>query len=227
MKRFPGIRHFSSLVSPRRWRYVLILALGSAFMLLASKLYVAVVTGSRCYDQVAQVPPHRVGLVFGAAVRPGGRLSPMLADRVDAAIELYQAGHVHKLLMSGDNSQVDYDEVSAMRSYAITHGVAAEDITLDYAGFSTYESCYRARAIFGVQEAVLVTQQFHLARAIYTCQELGIEVVGYRVKDWGVYPDRVLGLYTIREALATVKALWQVHITRPLPTFLGPIEVIH
>jgi vancomycin permeability regulator SanA len=194
--------------------------------LLALQVYVAAATGNRCYDQITKVPPHRVGLVFGAGVRPGGRLSPMLAERVDAAIELYQAGRIHKLLMSGDNSQVNYDEVSAMRQYALDRGILAEDITLDYAGFSTYESCYRARAIFGVREAVLVTQQFHLARAIYTCQELGVDAVGYSVRDWGVYSNRMLSFYTLREVLATVKALWQVHITQPLPTFLGPVEII-
>jgi vancomycin permeability regulator SanA len=207
-------------------RLALVVGLPLILVLLALKVYVAVTTGRYCYDQIAKVPFHRVGLVFGAAVRPGGRLSPMLADRVNAAIELYRAGRIHKLLMSGDNSQVNYDEVSAMRQYALDQGIPAEDISLDYAGFSTYESCYRARAIFGVRDVVLVTQQFHLARAVYTCQELGVEAVGYSVRDWGVYSNRVLSFYTLRETLATIKALWQVHITRPLPTFLGPVEVI-
>lgn len=108
-----------------------------------------------------------------------------------------------------------------MRRYALAQGVAEEDITLDYAGFSTYESCYRAKAIFRVQEAVLITQRFHLPRALYTCQQLGVSGVGL-----GLTSQYRTGWYTLREAMATAKALWDIHIIRPLPTFLGPVEAI-
>lgn len=151
----------------------------------------------------------------------------MLADRVRAAAELYALGKVQKVLMTGDNSRADYDEVNVMKRYAVEQGIAADDITLDYAGFSTYESCYRARAIFGVQQAVLVTQRFHLPRAVYTCRQLGVEAVGLGTPDWGSYHDTLLLRYGTREALATLKALWQLHVTRPPPTFLGPFEGMH
>jgi vancomycin permeability regulator SanA len=143
---------------------------------------------------------------------------------VDAAIALYRSGRVQKLLMSGDNSRPDYDEVTAMRRYAIDRGVSASDITLDYAGFRTYDSCYRARAIFGVEQAVLVTQHYHLPRAVYTCRALGVDALGFGTPDWQSYPAPLIARYTLREAAATTVALWQVHITRPLPTFLGPFE---
>lgn len=200
--------------------------LGVGAVLLGLNGYVALAALSHTSATLSLIPAHRVGLVFGAGIAPDGRLSPMLADRMDAAIALYQAGQIHKLLLSGDNSRAEYDEVSAMRGYALARGVVAADITLDYAGFSTYESCYRAGAIFGLHDAVVITQRFHLARALYTCEHLGLAVDGYGSPDVGKYPVRVMGPYLLREARATLKALWEVHITRPLPTFLGPREVI-
>lgn len=188
--------------------------------------YVAIATRQLRYQQVEQVPPTRIAIVFGAGVRPDGRLSRMLADRVDGAIALYQQGRVQKLLMTGDNSRVDYDEVTAMRRYAEARGVAPADITLDYAGFRTYDSCYRARAIFGVTAAVLVTQRYHLPRAVYTCRMLGVEAVGLGTPDWETYPPVAIARYQLREVVSTIVALWQLHVTRPLPHFLGPFEGI-
>jgi vancomycin permeability regulator SanA len=183
-------------------------------------------TNNYRYDDPVAIPPAQVAIVFGAGLRPDGQPSPMLADRVRAAAQLYQLGKVKKILMTGDNSRVEYDEVSAMRRYAIELGVLPGDIKLDYAGFSTYESCYRASAIFGVTQAVLITQRYHLPRAIYTCRDLGIEAIGLGAPDWGAYGASVMLPYSSREALATIKALWQVRIVRPPPTFLGPFEGI-
>jgi vancomycin permeability regulator SanA len=167
----------------------------------------------------------RVAVVFGAGVR-GDRPTRILAERIEGAVALYQLGRVDKLLMTGDNSRADYDEVSVMGRYAEGLGVPPGDITLDYAGFSTYESCYRLRPIFGVERAVLVTQSYHLPRAIYTCRALGVEAVGLAVPDWGRYANILIARYTLREALAATKALIDVHLTRPPPTFLGPYEGI-
>ena len=202
----------------------LVLALVLSIALLNS--YVWLSTAAQRYERTVPPPPVRVGIVFGAGVRPDGRLSRMLADRVDAAIALYEAGRVQKLLMTGDNSRADYDEVSAMRRYAVGRGVPEADITLDYAGFRTYDSCYRARAIFGVSEAILVTQRYHLPRAIYTCQALGVAALGVATPDWEAYPAPAILRYSLREALATANALWEVHVGRPAPTFLGPFEGI-
>lgn len=209
----------------RHWRLLLVATLvGVVVIPSATHAYVAGATYTYRYSDFSAVPTEPVAIVFGASVRPDGNLSPMLADRVMAAVTLYQQGRVHKLLMTGDNSRVDYNEVVAMQHYAEAHGVPAEDITLDYAGFSTYESCYRARAIFGVDRAVLVTQGFHLPRAVYTCRALGVDAVGLGTPDWGIYSDWLMRRYTVRESLATLKAVVDVHLTHPLPTFLGPFE---
>lgn len=183
-------------------------------------------TATARFDAPDQVPAQRVALVFGAGIRPDGQPSPMLAGRVQTAVALYLADRVDKLLMTGDNSRLDYDEVSAMKRYAVGLGVPPEDVALDHAGFSTYESCYRARAVFGLERAVLVTQAYHLPRALYTCRGLGLDAVGLGAPDWGTYPEALLVRYSLREAVATLNALWQVHVARPEPTFLGPPEVV-
>lgn len=178
------------------------------------------------FEDTGTVPAERVAIVLGAGLRRDGTPSPMLAARIQAAVDLYEAGRVKKLLMTGDNSQPEYDEVTAMKRYAVTRGVPAGDITLDYAGFSTYDSCYRARVIFGVTEAIVVTQRYHLPRALYTCRELGIAAVGLGTADWGVFPAPLLEWYSLREIVATTKAWWDVHVALPPPRFLGPYEGI-
>ncbi len=212
-------------ITLRRWRRIIpLLVLASVLAPLALVAHVSAATRSYRYRSAESVPTERVALIFGAGVYPDGRLSPMLADRVEAGVQLYRMGRVQKLLMSGDNSHIDYNEVVAMQRYAMAQGVPADDITLDYAGFRTYDSCYRARAIFGVQQAVLVTQSYHLPRAVYTCRALGVDAVGLGTPDWSIYSHRLMGRYALRELAATLVALWQVHITRPLPRFLGPYE---
>lgn len=186
--------------------------------------YVDWATRNLRFSDPEQVPAKPVAIVFGAAVYRNGKLSPMLAARVQQAAEAYRFGRVQKILMTGDNSRTDYDEVTAMKRYAITLGVPAEIIHLDYAGFSTYESCYRAREIFGVRDAIIITQGFHLPRAVYTCAHLGIEAVGLETDDRGNYSATVMRWHRIREIFATGKALWDVHLWRPLPTFLGKYE---
>ena len=210
-----------------RWQIVIGLLLLSAIISpLALNFYVNAITSDRRYTNPTQIPAQRVAIVFGAGVYPDGTPTPMLGDRVFAAVELYKLGRVQKLLMTGDNSRKDYDEVTTMKRYAEERGVPAEDITLDYAGFSTYESCYRAKNIFGVKQAVLITQKFHLPRAVYTCNQLGVEAFGLGTPDWETYRFHTISYYTLREQLSTLKALWEIHITRPLPTFLGPFQGI-
>ncbi|BDA75817.1 hypothetical protein CAL7716_099830 (plasmid) [Calothrix sp. PCC 7716] len=183
-------------------------------------------TNGTRYIKPEEVPLERLAMVFGAGLLANGKPTPMLADRVEAAVKLYQIGRVKKLLMTGDNSTVSYNEVRSMQQYAHNLGVPMKDIVLDYAGFSTYESCYRAHQIFGLHKAVVVTQNYHLPRAIYTCRRFGLDTVGLGTPDieiyglWGMIP------YLRREMLANVKALWEVHITRPQPTFLGRFEKI-
>ncbi|MGB3759565.1 MAG: ElyC/SanA/YdcF family protein [Rivularia sp. (in: cyanobacteria)] len=210
----------------QHWRLLSgVLLLSAAVTTLALNLYVKTVTSSRRYNNPNQIPPQRVAIVLGAGVY-NDKPSPMLADRISAAVELYKLGKVKKLLMSGDNSSEDYDEVTVMQRYAVKMGVPKKDITLDYAGFKTYQSCYRANAIFGVKQAVVVTQNFHLPRAVYLCNQLGVDAVGLGTPDWESYQRDTVMRYTFREYISTIKALWQVHITRPQPTYLGPFEGI-
>ncbi len=168
------------------------------------------------------VPARPVAIVFGAGIRPDGGLSPMLRDRMDTAIQLYRQGVVRKLLVSGDNRFVHYDEPGRMYAYAVAQGLPPEDVVRDYAGRRTYDTCYRASAIFGVTEAVLVTQRFHLPRALFTCRNLGVDAVGFSA-DRRVYWSNPY--YRLRDALATLRAWWDVVIARPTPV-LGPREEI-
>ena len=156
-------------------------------------------------------------LVLGASVLPDGSPSDMLRDRLDVGIALYRAGTAPKLLLSGDNGQEEYNEVEAMLEYTLAAGVPEEDIFLDHAGFSTYESVYRAKAIFQVDRALVVTQRYHLYRSLYGCRAMGIEALGAGA-DQQTYVGRELREF--REVLARDKDLvkWMI---KPDPTFLG------
>lgn len=209
-----------------RWPLALSLLLSATITTVIPNIYVNSITSSRRFTNPAKIPARDVAVVFGAGVWADGTPSPMLADRVSAAVELYKLGKVRKLLMTGDNSRINYNEVVAMKNYAVEKGVPEKDITLDYAGFSTYESCYRAKEIFGVQQAVLVTQNFHLHRAAYICNQLGVDSIGLGTPDWETYRSHTIFYYSFREFFSTLNALAEVHITRPKPTFLGPFEGI-
>lgn len=214
----------------RLFRWLRLVLLGLLISLLVIPLtataYIGLMTNGARYIKPEEVPQERLGMVFGAGILANGKPTPMLADRVEAAVKLYQIGRVKKLLMTGDNSTVSYNEVRSMQQYAHDLGVPMKDIALDYAGFSTYESCYRAHQIFGLHKTVVITQNYHLPRAIYTCRQFGLDSVGLGTPDieiyglWGMIP------YLRRELLANVKALWEVHVTRPRPTFLGRFEKI-
>lgn len=169
---------------------------------------------------VAAAPQRPVAIVFGAGVQPDGRLSPMLQDRMDTAIALYKAGKVRKLLVSGDNRFANYNEPGRMYDYAVARGVPARDVVRDYAGRRTYDTCYRAAEIFGVTEAILVTQRFHLPRALFTCRNLSVDSVGLSA-DRRIYLSNPY--YQLRDAVATLRAWWDVKIARPEPV-LGAKE---
>jgi SanA protein len=177
----------------------------------------------RMYSQ-EDVPAAPVAVVYGAGLWRDGSPTPVLRDRVATAAELYFSGKVQKLLMSGDNRFDTYNEPGAMKTYAMSLGVPESAIVLDYADRRTYDTCYRARAIFGVEKAILVTQAFHLPRALYTCQALGIEAVGVPA-DLRQYRRASLFSWNLRELPATLTALFDVHIYRPLPV-LGQPEPI-
>jgi SanA protein len=186
-----------------------------AFALICGlRIWVNARTAGRIYTNAGEVPPAPVALVLGAGLWRDGSPTPALYDRVATAVDLYQAGRVKKLLMSGDNRFVNYNEPAAMKKLAIQLGAPAEDIVLDYAGRRTYDSCYRAKEIFGVRQVVVVTQRFHLDRALFLCDALGIESVGV-VADRRVY--QTIRWWELREALATAAAWWDVNVRHPTP----------
>ena len=160
-------------------------------------------------------PTARVALVLGARAYPSGRLSAMLRDRVDTAVALYRAGKVDKLVMSGARG-ADYDEPGSMQARAIELGAPAADIQLDYGGLRTYDSCYRAREVYRIEEAIVVTQQFHLPRALFLCESLGVRVVGV-IADQRAYSVRSLAWSELRETPATFLALVDVLRRQPPP----------
>lgn len=165
---------------------------------------------------LASVPTRPVAIVFGAGYWPSGQLSRILQDRLDAAIELYQAGKVEKLLFSGDNRVIDYNEPQRMREYALENGVPNEAIVLDYAGRRTYDTCYRARDIFQVADVILITQRYHQPRALTTCRALGVQAIGYSA-DRQAYTRREMAYYMVREVAALWNAWWDLYVNRPVP----------
>lgn len=195
----------------------------AALALLGPRLYTALRYGS-LIRSVQEAPQTRVAIVFGAGLLRDGRPTAVLYDRVATAVDLYRQGKVEKLLMSGDNRYENYNEPGAMQRAAVEMGVPADDIVLDYAGQRTYDTCYRAKAIFGVTEATLVTQSFHLPRALFICEALGLPATGVSA-DRRPYLRRSLVAWNLREVLATAAALWDVMIGRPEPILGEPLPI--
>jgi len=164
---------------------------------------------------------YRVAIVFGAGLLLDGRPTPVLRDRVTTAVKLYSEGKIEKLLMSGDNRFDYYNEPQAMKTYALELGLPEEAIVLDYAGRRTYDTCYRAQQIFAIQEAILVTQRFHLPRALYTCNQLGLTASGV-ASDLRQYRRSSLFYWHIRELPATLMALIEIHLLQPKPVLGNP-----
>lgn len=205
------------------WRIALIFSLFALLGLFLPKLIVLLYASPRIFT-VDDIPVERVAIVFGAGLLRDGSAGPVLRDRVETAVQLYQQDKVDKLLMSGDNRFVEYNEPEAMRQYALGFGIPDEDIVLDYAGRRTYDSCYRANAIFQMDSAILVTQSFHLPRALFLCNWLGVESTGVEANN--SYFRKISRLYwNTRELFANFQAAWDVMVAKPLPV-LGEPEPI-
>lgn len=161
-------------------------------------------------------------VVLGASVLPDGTPSGILQDRLDDGIALYNAGVAPKLIMSGDNGTESYNEVKAMKDYAVAKGVPSEDVFCDHAGFSTYESMYRATHVFGAERIVVATQTYHLYRALYAAQGLGIEAIGV-ASDYHTYAGQPM--FDAREVPARTKDFFKTMFQVP-STFVGdPISL--
>ncbi|MEU1480991.1 vancomycin high temperature exclusion protein [Streptomyces sp. NPDC001668] len=190
---------------------------GCVLALLPST-WMYVVTADRLRT-TADVPRTEVAVVFGAGLWDG-EPSPYLAHRLDAAAKLYREDRIEVVLVTGDNSREDYDEPDAMRAYLTRHGVPDTRIVSDYAGFDTWDSCVRARKIFGVHKAVLISQGFHIRRAVALCEAAGVSSYGVGVD---AKHDATWYYGGTREILAASKAALDVAL-RPDPRFLGPKE---
>lgn len=193
---------------------------GAAVLVLlvaAANVYV-LSAGGEYTDEVGEVPAAEVAIVPGALVERSGRMSAMLADRVEQASRLWHAGKVEKILVSGDHGSWVYDEPDTMRKALVADGVDPEDVFEDHAGFETWATMVRARSIFGVRDAVVVTQGFHMPRALFLADEAGIEATGLTadLHHWG-YQGRKS---SAREVLSRVKAI--VDVTLDTPAMGGP-----
>ena len=202
------------------WRIVLALGTVGFLGILLPRLITTFYAMNRIY-QTDEAPIERLAIVFGAGLRRDGTPTPILRDRVETAASLYFSGKVEKLLMSGDNSIFSYNEPESMRQYAMSLGVPENAIAMDYAGSRTYDTCYRAKAIFGVTSALLVTQKFHLPRALFLCNALGLDAYGVEANNRN-YRRGALFIWNFREQLATVGAFLDVYVGNPMPTLGEP-----
>ena len=168
-------------------------------------------------EQAAQLSDVDCILILGCGVRSDGSPSDMLYDRLRRGVELYELGAAPKLLMTGDHGQTDYNEVHTMKAFAVEAGIGSDDVFMDHAGFSTYESMYRAKEIFQAEKIIIVTQEYHLYRAIYIAQSLGLEAYGV-ASDYRSYSGQTAR--DVREILARVKD-FGTSVLQPKPTYLG------
>ncbi|MFP4301665.1 MAG: vancomycin high temperature exclusion protein [Spirochaetaceae bacterium] len=199
-------------------------ALGSIILIFLSNTLVVQQSEGSIYRDLATVPPTRVALLLGTSrwVR-GGRANPFFDNRVAAAARLYETDKVEFILASGDNSHPSYNEPAYLRAALLRSGVPKERVFLDYAGFSTLDSVVRAREVFGLESVLVVSQPFHLQRALFIADASGLDAVGYAaadVEEWAGVSVR------LREALARVKAVLDVYVFHRSPRYLGELELI-
>jgi SanA protein len=206
------------------YKLVRIIILSGLAFLVLPRLLTALYSIPRAYD-LQSVPSRPIVIVFGAGLWRDGTPTTVLRDRISIAVQLFFAGKVQKILMSGDNSTINYNEPAAMREFALGLGVPDEAIVLDYAGRRTYDTCYRARAIFNIQQAILVTQGFHLPRALFTCNALGVNAVGV-ASDPREYRAASLLYWNLRELPATLTAMLDVYVFHTVPILGDPEPII-
>lgn len=205
----------------RFWRIFLVTSLLVFGFVFLTNWLVLNSSGGRIYEDVNQVPERPVAIVLGTSPRIHGRLNLYFESRMRAATDLYRAGKVRKILVSGDNGSRGYDEPNAMRKALISRGVPAEDIVMDYAGFRTLDTMARARKVFGLQRVAVVTDDFHLPRALYLAQAYDLDAVGYPTAS---LPMEVSPRTHIREIGARTLVWMDVHLLNRQPKYLGHRE---
>lgn len=212
------MKYFESIKKSirRNRKKILILSIIVVALFLGINYFVKYTSNKKCYKNLSNVPPCEVGIVLGAGVR-GNSPSKYLVDRLNATISLYKNNKVQKLLLTGDNGRKDYDELIVMKQYCYKNGVDTARIYLDYAGFDTYSSLYRAKQIFKVEKAIIISQNYHIDRAVFIGNRLGIDSYGFAADNatYNNYQKNV-----IREYMAVVKSVFDVIIKRK-PKYLG------
>lgn len=206
----------------RRWKLLLAVVTGLALLVTGPQLVMRLGTWGERYSDAARTPKRTVALVFGAGLRADGTPTPFLQQRLDLAVDLIRAHRVRALLVTGDHGRNSHDEPGSMKAYLVAHGVPTDAVVEDHAGFSTYDSCYRAKAVFGIHDAVLISQGYHLPRAVFTCRQLGIDAVGLGGSELSQHRNDTIQ-YSVRELLSSAKAGWQL-LRHPKPHFLGAHE---
>lgn len=210
------------------WKIVWLLTSGSIFLsvilavIFSIQVLITKTSQASIYHYSQQVPTEQVALILGARVYADGGLSQMTQDRADTAIDLYNSHKVQRILVSGDHGQKRYDEVNTIKKYLLKKGIPPEDLFLDHAGFDTYDSIYRARDIFHVQSMIIISQDFHLPRAVYIAKSLHVNAIGVIAdrQDYGNMTGVLL-----REKIARVKAFIDV-LLHDKPEYLGePIPI--
>lgn len=181
--------------------------------------YIEISTKALIYDEIEMLPPSSTIIVLGASVFSDGKLSPILKDRIDAGFELFQKNKAKQFLLSGDHKTDDYNEVEAMSNYLIEKGVPKDKILLDHAGYDTYDSMYRSKAVFNISEAIVVTQEFHLPRTLFVAKNLDLNYIGFIAKT-RVYKPSLQLLF--REKLANIKAVWEIIMNQGPTTLKNP-----
>jgi vancomycin permeability regulator SanA len=191
----------------RKVLITLLIGLFGVFLVVFSNVYILKTSKSYIFNELDGIPSSQAVLILGSKVYSNGAMSDVLADRVIKGLELYESEKVSKILVSGDHGRVEYDEVNVVKDYLLENGVSEEDIFLDHAGFDTYDSLYRAKEIFEIESLIIVTQEFHLPRAVYIGNSLGIKTYGY-IADR--QPYIAARWNSLRESLARVKAFLNV-----------------
>lgn len=168
---------------------------------------------NKVYTDIEKVPGYDVAIVFGAGIKENREPNSMLKHRLDTVAKLYYDGKVKKILLSGDNSDVDYNEPQVMYNYLLNeHDIRAEDLVRDYAGLRTYDTCARAKNVWDIDRAILISQGYHLSRAIFTCENLEVSSTGFSATKYDYEREK---FFKIREVLAIHKAIWDVFIQPP------------
>lgn len=197
--------------------YILILLGGGISFIWGLSTYIIETTSENIFSKISDLPVSNTIIVLGASVHSDGKLSPILKDRVDTALEIYRSGRGKQFLLSGDNRRNDYDEVSAMKNYLLERGVPENLIFTDPAGIDTYDSMYRSDYIYKISNAIVVTQNFHLPRALFIAECLGLNYIGLPAKARNYETENSL---IRREKLANLKAVWEI-LTNQKPKNMG------